>query len=206
MFDKQGNLVACESDNRRVTSISPGGRVTVLADQFNGRRLNSPNDLWIDPRGGIYFSDPSLKSQVVEQDGSHVYYISPDRRRISRVTNDLVNPNGLVGTSDGTRLYVTDPGASRTYVYRIGSDGALSNRRTVTNRGTDGMTLDGEGNLYVTDERGVLVYNTRNRRIAALNVPEQPSNVTFGGVNRQTLFITAQTALYTVQMNVRGQA
>lgn len=206
MFDKQGNLIVCESNNRRVTSISPSGRVSILADRYLGRRFNSPNDLWIDPRGGIYFSDPSLKSQQTEQDGAHVYYISPDRRTVKRVTNDLVNPNGLIGAADGTRLYVADPGAGRTYVYRIDGEANLGGRRTVTNRGSDGMTLDGEGNLYITGETGVMVFNTRNRRIATLDVPEIPTNVTFGGQNRQTLFITAGTGLYTVQMRVRGQA
>ena len=135
MFDKQGNLIVCESNNRRVTSISPSGRVTVLADRYLGRRFNSPNDLWIDPRGGIYFSDPSLKSQQTEQDGAHVYYISPDRRTVKRVTNGPRQPERADWDSDRTRLYVADPGAGRTYVYRIDCEANLGGRRTVTNRG-----------------------------------------------------------------------
>lgn len=206
MFDKQGNLIVCEQDNRRVTSISPGGRVTVLADRYQGARFNSPNDLWIDPLGGIYFSDPSLRSQQIEQDGRHVYYIAPDRMSVKRVISNLDNPNGLIGTADGSRLYVADQGASRTYVYRIEEGANLVGRRTVTNRGSDGMTLDNEGNLYITNEDGVMVFNTRNRRIATLALPELPTNVTFGGQSGQTLFITAGTGLYAVQMRVSGQA
>ena len=205
-FDRRGNLLVCEGRSRRVTSISPSGRVTVLADRYGGKRFNSPNDLWIDPRGGIYFTDPRTGSlQGVEQDGFHVYYISPDRRTIKRVVDNLVKPNGVVGTSDGTRLYVADFGGSKTYVYRINADGSVSNRRLVTNKGSDGMTLDARGNLYITNG-SVLVYDAGNRRIETLKVPERPSNVAFGGSDRQTLFITAQTGLYSLRMRVRGQS
>ena len=205
-FDKRGNLVVCEARARRVTSISQSGRVTVLADRFNGKRLNSPNDLWVDPRGGVYFTDPRVGNlSGVEQDGFHVYYISPDRRTIQRVIDNLDTPNGVVGTADGARLYVVDAGRSKTYTYRINPDGSLGKRRLVTSKGSDGMTLDVRGNLYITSG-DVLVYNTRNRRIASLNVPETPSNLTFGGADNQTLFITAQTGLYSLRMSVRGQS
>ncbi|MBI3462972.1 MAG: SMP-30/gluconolactonase/LRE family protein, partial [Planctomycetes bacterium] len=106
-FDSKGNLIACEGTARRVTMIDPQGNVTVLAESYNGKKLNSPNDLWIDPQGGVYFSDPRYGGmEGLEQDGFHVYYITPERKEVKRVTTDLVKPNGVLGTADGKRLYV----------------------------------------------------------------------------------------------------
>ena len=204
-FDRQGNLVACEGGNRRITSISPEGKVTVLADSFKGKRLNSPNDLWIDPQGGVYFTDPRYGNQQgVEQDGFHVYYISPDRKSVTRVLDDLVKPNGIVGTADGKLLYVADPGANKTYVYRIADSGRLEKLPTVFPEGSDGMTLDEKGNLYLT-RAGVRVYSPQGRLITTIEVPERPANVCFGGKDRKTLFITARSGFYALKMAVRGQ-
>ncbi|MCX5685451.1 MAG: SUMF1/EgtB/PvdO family nonheme iron enzyme, partial [Planctomycetota bacterium] len=119
-FDASGNLIACQGTNGRVVSITPQGTVTVLASQYNGTRFNEPNDLWIDPDGGIYFTDPVFFGTQV-QDGQHVYYISPDRSTVTRVISDMVKPNGLVGTPDGATLYVSDYGAGATYKYTINS-------------------------------------------------------------------------------------
>ncbi|GAB4150058.1 MAG: SMP-30/gluconolactonase/LRE family protein [Planctomycetaceae bacterium] len=204
-FDKKGNLLACEGGNRRVTSISPDGKVTVLAAKYNGRKFNSPNDLWISPDGGIYFTDPRYGSQDgLEQDGFHVYYISPDRKKVIRILDNLKKPNGIIGTKDGKRLYVTDPGANKTYVYNIGPHGTLSGRKLFCSQGSDGMTLDEKGNLYLT--RGaVQVYNPHGKKIAELKFPEAPANVTFGGKDRKTLFVTARTGFYSLRMAVRGQ-
>lgn len=204
-FDRRGNLVACEGGNRRVTSISPDGDVTVLADSYNGKRLNSPNDVWIHPRGGIYFTDPRYGSQQgIEQDGFHVYYIASERKGVVRVIDDLVKPNGVVGNADGKRLYVTDAGDGKTYVYRIEDDGSLTDRTLAAPESADGMTLDQKGNLYLT--RGpVRVYNPAGEKITTIEVPESTSNVCFGGKDGRTLFITARTGFYSVRMNVRGQ-
>lgn len=204
-FDKNGNLLACEGGDRQVTSISPKGEVTVLADRFNGKKLNSPNDLWIDPNGGVYFTDPRYGSQDdLQQDGFHVYYLPPDNGELVRVIDDLVKPNGIIGTSDGKRLYVADPGADKTYVYRVNSDGSLADRRLAAPEGSDGMTLDEKGNLYLTRD-GVEVYSPDGTKIGTMETPERPANVTFGGKDRKTLFITARTGLYSLAMNVRGQ-
>ena len=204
-FDKHGNLIACEGGNRRVTSISPAGEVTVLADKYNGKRLNSPNDLWIDPAGGVYFSDPRYGSKEgLEQDGFHVYYIAPDRKQITRVTNDLKMPNGVLGTSDGKLLYVADPGASKTYAYPIEGPGKLGEKKLFAEQGSDGMTLDEKGNLYLTG-KGVNVYSPAGKKIETIAVPEGPANLCFGGKDRRTLFMTARTSLYAVAMRVRGQ-
>jgi gluconolactonase len=204
-FDRAGNLLACEGGSRRLTSISPDGKVTVLADGYQGKRLNSPNDLWVDPQGGVYFTDPRYgKEEGLEQDGFHVYYLPPDRRQVVRVLDNLVKPNGVAGTADGKRLYVADAGDGKTYVYRIQPDGSLADRKLIAPVGSDGMTLDAKGNLYLT--RGVVhVYDPDGKNIATIEVPEAPANVCFGGRDRHTLFITARTGLYSIRMNVRGQ-
>jgi gluconolactonase len=204
-FDKSGNLLACEGGNRRVTSISPKGKVTVLTDKYEGKRYNSPNDLWIAPNGGVYFTDPRYGSMSgLEMKGFHVYYVSPDRRKVTRVAADLKKPNGLIGTKDGKTLYIADPGANVTYRYKINADGSLTGKKLFCKSGSDGMTLDEKGNVYITGS-SVLVFNPRGKRIASMRIPESPTNLTFGGKDHRTLFITAQTGLYSLRMNVKGQ-
>jgi gluconolactonase len=204
-FDQAGNLLVCEGGNRRVTRVAMDGTVTVLADNCDGKKLNSPNDLWPDPKGGVYFTDPRYGSQEdLEQAGFHVYYIPADGKPIRRVIDDLEKPNGVVGTADGKQLYVADPGANKTYVYAIQADGSLRDRKLAAPEGSDGMTLDERGNLYLTRD-GVEIYSPKGTKIASLAVPEHPANVVFGGKDRKTLFITARTGLYSLEMNVRGQ-
>ena len=204
-FDRQGNLLCCEGRARRLTSVSADGRVTELASRYNGKRLNSPNDLWIDPQGGVYFTDPRYGNMDgLEQGGFHVYYLSADRKRLTRVIDDLVKPNGIVGNADGKLLYVADPGDNKSYVFHIQSDASLSNRRQIAPEGSDGMTLDERGNLYLT-RAGVHVYSPQGKRIAVIETPERPANICFGGKDRRTLFITAQKGFYSVRMAVQGQ-
>ncbi len=203
-FDKDGNLLACQGGERRLVSISPKGEVTALADKYQGKKFNSPNDLWIDPKGGVYFSDPIYGSKEgKEQDGEHVYYLTPDRKQVIRVTADLVRPNGVIGTPDGKTLYVADHGAGKTYVYQIKEDGTLSGKELFASEGSDGMTIDNRGNVYLTT-KAVAVYNPKGKRIDEIQVPEQPANVTFAGAENRTLFITARTSLYAVDVRVRG--
>jgi len=201
-FDKDGNLLACEGNGRRLVSIDPQGNVTVLADKYDGKRFNSLNDLWIDLQGGVYFTDPRYGSRDnMEQDGEHVYYLSPNHKRIVRVVDDMVRPNGVIGTADGKRLYVADHGGGKTFVYSINEDGTLSNKKLFAPEGSDGMTVDNEGNVYLTTDV-VAVYNKNGERIETIEVPEQPANVCFGGEDKRTLFITARTSLYSVRMRV----
>ena len=204
-FDRDGNLIVCEMGNRRVTAIDPQGNVRTLADRFEGRRFNSPNDLWIDPKGGIYFSDPRYGStEDQEMRGHHVYYVTPDRRAVRRVTDDLERPNGIVGAPDGGRVYVADHGAGRTYVYTPAADGALTDKRLFVAQGSDGMTMDAHGNVYLTGQ-DITVYAPDGGAVGSIAVPETPANLTFGGPEGTTLFITARTALYAVEMAVGGQ-
>lgn len=203
-FDKDGNLLVCEGGGRRLISIDPNEQVTVLADSYQDKKFNSLNDLWIDPKGGIYFTDPRYGSRDnMEQDGEYVYYLTPDHKNTIRVIDDMVRPNGLIGTPDGKLLYVADHGDRKTFVYTINSDGTLSNKKLFAPEGSDGMTMDNEGNVYLT-MNGVAVYNSDGQKIETIQVPEWPANVTFGGKDNQTLFITARNSLYSIRMRVKG--
>ena len=190
-FDLDGNLIICEMGTRRVTVISPRGDTSVLAERFESNRFNSPNDLWVDPKGGIYFTDPRYgATDDQEIAGYHVYYISPDQSEIRRVADDRVRPNGIVGTPDGGRVYVADHGAGRIYVYTPRDDGSLTDKRLFVAQGADGMTMDDLGNLYLTG-RDVTVCNPDGDPIGSIAAPETPANLTFGGPDGTTLFITA---------------
>lgn len=203
-FDKAGNLSACQMGDRKLVSIDKQGKITVLADKYNGKRLNSANDLWIDPKGGVYFTDPRYgRRDDLEQDGEHVYYLAPNRKKLIRVIDDMIRPNGLIGTGDGKRLYVADPGSGQTYVYKINADGSLSDKKLFAMEGSDGMTIDNEGNIYLTTD-AVQVYDSKGLHKETIKVPERPSNVSFGGKNKQTLFITARTGFYSIKMRTKG--
>ena len=203
-FDKAGNLLACEGGRRQLVSIDKQGKATVLANKYNDKKFNSPNDLWIDPKGGVYFTDPRYGSRDgMEQGGEHVYYLAPYGKKLVRVIDDLVRPNGVLGTPDGKKLYVADAGDGKVYVYTIGDDGALSGRKFFAPVGSDGMTMDTRGNVYLT--RGVVfVYSSAGEEIEKIEVPEAPANVCFGGKDKKTLFITARKGLYSVRTRVKG--
>ena len=211
-FDREGNLVVCEGVNRKVVSIKMNGEATVLADEYDHKKLNSPNDLWVDSKGGIYFSDPRYGNRDnVEQDGEHIYYITPDRKGLIRVVDDFIRPNGVLGSPDGKVLFLADRAGNKNYVYDINEDGTLSNKRFFSEEGSDGMTMDSEGNVYITSPRReppfiVSVYDLEGNRIEELEMPEKPSNVCFAGKDRKTLFITARTSLYSIRMRVHGAA
>ncbi|MBN1765510.1 MAG: SMP-30/gluconolactonase/LRE family protein [Sedimentisphaerales bacterium] len=203
-FDKKGNLLACAGGSRMLLSIDPQGKVTVLAETYNGKKFNSPNDLWIDPKGGIYFTDPRYGARDgMEQGGEHVYYLTPDRKKLIRVIDDVVRPNGVIGTPDGKRLYVGDHGGNKTWTFTINEDGTLTDKKQFAPEGSDGMTIDTEGNIYLTTNL-VVVYNSKGEKIESIKIPEGPANVCFGGADKQTLYITARSSLYSVRMRTKG--
>jgi len=206
MFDHKGRLVICEMGNNRVTLDDMNGQIIVLADSYNGRRLNSPNDLWIDPNGGIYFSDFLMQrgGKSGPEGGLQIYYISSDYKSLTRVTDDLVAPNGLIGSPDGKLLYIADPGDRKTWVYNIQADGNLSDKRLFCEQGSDGMAIDEKNNIYLTGDSSILIYNPRGDKIEEIVLSERPANMTFAGRERKTLFITAWTSVYTLEMAVRG--
>jgi gluconolactonase len=209
-FDAAGHLIACADEKNELWSIAPDGKVTVLVGEYGGKRLNGPNDVWVRPDGALYFTDPFYERtwwthDTMPQDGQHVYSLSADRRQLVRVADDLQKPNGIVGTPDGKTLYVADIDAGKTYRYDIAPDGRLAGKTFAAEQGSDGMTLDNEGNLYLTGN-GVLVFDKAGRQIDQIPVPDEKwtANVSFGGKDRHTLFITASTGLYAIRMRVKG--
>jgi gluconolactonase len=208
-FDGKGNLLACADEKNELWSIDPAKKVTVLIKDYKGKLLNAPNDLWVRPDGGIYFTDPFYKRKYwkrgpIEQDGQHVYYLAPDRRGRRRVAEDLEQPNGIIGTPDGKTLYVADIRARKTYAYTIQADGSLADKKLFCQTGSDGMTIDNEGNVYLTG-KGVIVFDKTGKQIAQFPVPERwTANVCFGGKDGHTLFITACKGLYAIRMRVKG--
>ena len=208
-FDSKGNLIACADEKNELWSISPNGRTTVIWKGHQDRLLNGPNDVWVHPNGSIYFTDPFYKRpwwshDARPQDGEHVYFLSADRKSLTRVTTDLKQPNGIIGSADGHQLFVADIGAQKTYRYDIQSDGTLAHKTLLCELGSDGMTLDVDGNLYLTG-RGVTVFDKAGKQIEKIPVPEGwTANVSFGGADHKTLFITASEGLYSIRLQVRG--
>ncbi len=208
-FGPSGQLVTCADEQEQLWSISPDKKIKVLLREVGGKRLNGPNDLWIDARGGIYFTDPYYQRSYWtrtkgEMDGEKVYYLAVGSHEAKVVAADVVKPNGIVGTPDGRFLFVADIGAGKTYRYRIGPNGVVSDRKLFVTQGSDGMTLDALGDVYLTGD-GVTVYDSTGRKIAHIAVPEPwTANLCFGAADKKTLFITASQGLYMIRMRVRG--
>ena len=208
-FSRAGYLLVCADEKTQLWSIIPGPDHKVFVGEFEGKPLNGPNDVWERPDSGIYITDPFYKRpwwnydkppQATEQ----VYFLPPDRKSLKRVTTDLVQPNGIIGTPDGKTLFVADIKAGKTYAYDIQVNGALTNKRLRCELGSDGMTLDTEGNLYLTG-KGVSVFDQNGKKIEQIDVPERwTANVSFGGKDHQTLFITASTGFYSIKLRVKG--
>lgn len=208
-FDKKGVLVACADEKNQLWAISPKGDVAVLLTDFRGQRFNGPNDLWIHPNGGIFFTDPYYqreywarkKPDLAKQ---NVYFLPKGQQQAVLVDSTLMQPNGIVGSPDGKFLYVADIRANKTYKYTISPDGSLSNRQLHVSQGSDGITLDAQGNLYLTG-RGVTVYDPAGTKLGTIPVPSRwVGNVCFGGKDRRMLFITASESVYTLAMRVKG--
>jgi gluconolactonase len=208
-FDHDGRLVTCADEQEQIWAIAPDRRVSVLLRDIGGHRMNGPNDLWIDARGGIYFTDPYYQRPYwsrtrSELDGEKVYYLPHRKKQPVVVEATLKKPNGIVGTPDGRFLYVADIGGGKTYRYTIGKDGLLTDKQMFCEQGSDGMTLDERGDVYITGD-GVTVYDSSGRRIAHIPVPEKwTANLCFGGRDRKSLFITASEGFYVLRMRVKG--
>jgi gluconolactonase len=208
-FDLHGNLVCCADLHNRLIRFNPAGEVAeVYTKGYHGQHLNGPNDLWIDKKGGIYFTDPYYHRSYWEQghkqqqDVQAVYYLKPNGE-IIRVIDDLSQPNGIVGTPDNRYLFIADIKERKTWKYDIGPDGTLSNKTLFAAEGSDGMTVDSKGNVYLTFGK-VHIYNRKGIKTGEIELPEGPSNVCFGGAERKILFITARTSVYILKMKVKG--
>jgi gluconolactonase len=225
-WDLAGRLVTCEGNSdggRRVSRTERDGKVVTLADKFEGKKLNSPNDLTIDGRGRIYFTDPRYSHrESMELDKEAVYRIDPDGK-LTRIIDTLTRPNGILVTKDGKTLYVADnasPGGVVTLVaFDLDARGDAKNGRVIydfkSGRGIDGMAIDSDGRIWATagtkEKAGVYVLAPDAKRMKAtlltmIPTPEDPTNITFGGKHRDTLYITGMTSLFRIQTAVKGQS
>jgi gluconolactonase len=207
--DQKGMLVACADEHNELWIFNDKKPPVVLYKNPIGQELNGPNDLWIDHKGGIYFTDPyyqrdywTRKSPAIA--GEKVYYLPKGKSQLLVVEENLIRPNGIVGTPDQQYLYVADAKGGKTYRYEIQKDGTLRNRKLLINKGSDGMTLDEQGNIYLTG-KGVDIFNPEGEQIGHIDIPENhTANVCFGGKNRDVLFITASKSIYVLPMAVKG--
>ena len=222
-FDHDGNLWACADEKNELWRIDRDGKVTVIVKDYQRKLLNGPNDVWIRPNlvaqvskplelqeipAGLYFTDPYYQRPYWNRGPKEmpecVYFLSPDNKKLTRVIEDLKQPNGIIGAPDGRTLYVADIGASKTYRYAIQPDGSLKDKKLFCELGSDGMTIDEQGNVYLTG-KGVTIFDTHGKQIEHIDVAEPwTANVCFGGKDRRTLFITASKSFYGLQMQVKG--
>ena len=214
-FDAQGNLIACaDMDNQlwrfdmRPTAGSLLPQAEILITDYREKLLNGPNDVWISKDGSYYLTDPYFKrdywirSPERQQPVEGLYYLAPGSKQLVMLDSTLNQPNGLVG--DGKYLYVAEAKANRILRYDIQPDGSLSNRQVFANMGSDGMTIDDRGNIYLTGD-GVTVFDKDGQKIAHFPIPEDwTANVCFGGKERNILFITASKSVYTLKMLIHG--
>lgn len=207
-FDNKGNLISCADENEQLWSINPKGKVTVLVKDYKGKRLNGPNDVFVTRDGKIYFTDPYYQRDYwtrksSDLDGQKVYYLKGINDPVV-VCENMKKPNGIVGTPDGKYLYVADIEGNKTYRFTIADDGNLEDQILFIQQGSDGMTMDDKGNVYLTG-KGVTVYDKEGKKIEHIDVPAGwTGNVTFGGKDKNILFITASQNIYTLKMKVKG--
>lgn len=208
-FDNKGNLWACADHKNELWMIDADKKITTFPFRYKEKLLNGPNDLWITAEGGIYFTDPFYKRPWWEhstkpQDVQGVYYLSPDKKTLSLIIDDLKQPNGIVGTPDGKTLFVADIGAGKTWKYSIKKDGTVDNKLLFCELGSDGMTIDSKGNIYLTG-KGVTVFDKNGKMIGNIAVPEGwTANVCFGDKDLKSLYITASKSLYRIKLKVKG--
>jgi gluconolactonase len=210
-FDTNGNLWSCADEKNELWKIASDKKIEVIIGSFGGKLLNGPNDLWISPDGGIYLTDPFYKRtwwdhSDMPQEKQCVYYLKPDHKTLIKVAEDLQQPNGIVGTPDGKKLFVADIRGNKTWSYLINSDGSLTDKTLFCELGSDGMTIDSKGNLYLTG-KGVTIFDITGKKIGNIPVPENwTANVCFGDKDMKSLFITASKSLYRIRLKVKGTA
>ncbi len=211
-YDRKGRLIACEHSNRRVSRTESGGTVVAIAETYEGKRLNSPNDAVVGRDGSIYFTDPPYgvpKDQKRELEFQGVYRLSP-KGELTLIAKDFDRPNGIALSPDEKTLYVADTAGKHVRAFTLGRDGSakggqvLAELKTEKQGGPDGMKVDGKGNLYVTGPGGVWVFDKSGRRLGTIAVPETPANCAFGDRDYKTLYITARTSLYRVRLRHAG--
>ena len=212
-FDLQGRLVLCEGENRRVTRTAGDGRIEVLMDRFEGKRLNRPNDVVCKSDGSIYFTDPGLRVPLGERELPYagIYRVAPDGTQ--SLVADFEYPNGLAFSPDERRLYVANTRwAQYIHVLDLDAGGAMVRRRIFADMSSDetdgvpdGMKVDVDGRVYCTGPGGTWVFAPDGTRLGIIRTPEVPANLAFGGPDLKTLFFTARTSVYTMRVKVAGQ-
>jgi gluconolactonase len=212
-FDLKGRLVLCEGENRRVVRMAADGRVEVLMDRFEGKRLNRPNDVVCRSDGSIFFTDPGLRVPLAERELTYagVYRVSPDG--VSSLVADFEYPNGLAFSPDERLLYVANTRwAQYIHVLELDTSGKMLRRRIFADMSSDetdgvpdGMKVDVEGRVYCTGPGGTWVFAPDGARLGIIRTPEVPANLAFGGPDLRTLFLTARTSVYTLRVKVSGQ-
>jgi gluconolactonase len=212
-FAPNGDLIACADEHCQLWRITPDKKVTVLVSNYNGKLLDGPNDVWVLPNtGGLYFTDPFYRRPwwgsehaTPQQDKRAVYYLSPDAKTLTRVIDDFRMPNGIGGTPDGKTLYVADINSSKTWKYDVQEDGSLKNKTLFCNAGSDGMTMDNQGNVYCTSG-GVQVFDKTGKFIERIPSPEgqQPANIAIGGKEHNILFMAARRSAYTLKLKLKN--
>lgn len=206
-LDKQGRLIACEHGTRRVTRTEADGTLTVLAERYENKRLNSPNDVVVRKDGAIYFTDPpyGVKPEDRELDFQGVYRLSPDGKALTLLIKDFIKPNGLAFTPDEMILYVNDTEGGHIRAFDVAADGKLSNSRVFAKTpGADGMKVDSAGNVYCTSAKGVMVFDATGKHLGTFVAAEQPANCAFGDADWKSLYMTCRTGLYRVRVAVPG--
>jgi gluconolactonase len=212
-YDRKHRLIDCASVLRAIIAVTPDGKYKILADKFEGERLNSPNDVIIGPDGAIYFTDPTLdlvKGEKQEVPFQGVYRLD-SKGNVSLLTKDLTQPNGLAFSPDGKRFYVDDSEEKNIRVYDVGADGSLANGRVFGDEKggphegvPDGIKVDEHGHLFVTGPKGIWVWDAQGHHLGTIEMPEQPANLAWGDKDYHTLYITATTSVYRLRTKVRG--
>jgi len=211
-FDRQGRLITAEHSNRRVSRTEKDGSVVTLASEYEGKRLNSPNDLVVKSDGSIYFTDPpyGIKSEQQELDFFGVYRLDTDGT-LTLLVSDFVRPNGIAFSPDETQLYINDSEAGHVRVFDVQPDGTLANGRIFAEQKDenmpgvpDGMKVDVEGNVYSTGPGGVWVFSPSGNLLGIIKVPEVPANLAWGDRDYKTLYLTARNSLYRVPLKIAG--
>ncbi|NLV20127.1 MAG: SMP-30/gluconolactonase/LRE family protein [Bacteroidetes bacterium] len=208
-LDNEGFLWVCADEKNELWRISPDKKVEIIAAKYNGKSFNGPNDVWVMPNGGVYFSDPFYVRNYwdhkdMPQDKECLYYLHPDHKTVVRVIEDMKGPNGIIATPDGKKLFVADIKGNKTWSYTAHPDGSLTDKTLFCEMGSDGITIDSKGNLYLTG-RGVTVFDKTGKKIGNIEMPPGwTSNVCFGDKNRKTLFITSGKAVYKIKTKMKG--
>ena len=206
-IDRAGNLIACADEHYQLWRISMNKTVEKLAVSYQDSLFNGPNDVWVSPQGSIYFTDPYYQRDYWDRNSpdlaAEALYRFHDGQ-VTRLDDQFKRPNGIIGTPDGKFLYVADIGDGKTYRYTLQKDGTIGDRQLFANQGSDGMTIDEKGNVYLTG-KGINVYDPAGNKIQHIDVPVNwTANVCFSGRNHNVLFITASDKVYTLQMAVKG--